>query len=46
LQGQPIVLKTSESISLHSMFAFIFYVSINLAISAPVAISQSELSRR
>src|SRR6201989_1177996 len=34
--GLPIVLKTSESIWLYPMFAFICYVSIHLEISARV----------
>jgi hypothetical protein len=42
----PIVLKTSESIWLYPVFAFVCYVSIHLEISATVAISQFELSRR
>jgi hypothetical protein len=42
LLGWPIVLKTSQSIWLYPVFAFIRYVSIHLDISATVLRSASE----
>jgi hypothetical protein len=42
LLGLPIVLKTSESIWLYPVFAFVCYVSIHLEISATVVRSAPE----
>src|ERR1700733_3485488 len=42
LLGWPITLKTSEPIRRYSMFAFIFYVSIHLEISAMRFIAKRE----